>query len=306
MRPSKDLNSQVISQCSMLNWHSTMYKKLGKSAMDIPSGGILGLLRVLFKPIVNFFSMLLFYRAYEISTLYHMHREAFGMRPDQLVDGIEYKIIWKPYHLRKKLVTPMIWLKAKDGSHFSKIILTVTASNSKISYQDHIILFDVGETPIQTSLPSVPFRSLKFEGNKVFTPYDDLITKVLEVHDKDGNRINFLSPPKKRISPFDRLEVAMGLEKGDTEKWGEIFNLEFIEMSIKEERIRLIGPMLGSFKLIHLPRKKLFGTNWVVKTVFWAKNVVFAKQLTSEFVKYLEQHEEYKKWEQENLHRNVA
>lgn len=274
--------------------------------MDIPSGGILGLLRILFKPIADFFGMLLFYRAYEISTLHHNHREAFGMRPDQLVDGVEFKIIWKPYHLRKKLVTPMIWLRAKDGNYFSKIILTVTASNSKIRYQDHIILFDVNEIPIQTALPSVPFRSLKFEGNTVFTPYDDIRTRVHELYDKQGNKLNFLHPSEKRVRPLDRLEVVMGLEKGDVEEWDEIFNLEFIERSIKEERIRLTGPMFGSLKPVYFLRKRLFSINWVVKTVFWAKNVILAKQLASEFVKYLEKHEEYKKWEQENLQRNVA
>lgn len=274
--------------------------------MDIPSGGIIGLLRVLFKPIADFFEMLLYYRAYEISTLYHNHREAFGIRPSQLADGVDFKILWKPYHLRKKLVTPMIWLKAKDGRRFSKVALTVTASNSKIKFQDHITLFDVNEIPMQVALPSIPFRSLKFEGNMVFTPYDHIKVEVQALYDNQGNEIRIYPQFEKSMRPFDRLEVAMGLEKGDIEKWGEIFNLEFIEMVIKEERIRLIGPMLGRLKPVYLLRRHLFSINWIVKTIFWSKNIVFAKQLAAEFIKYLEEHEKQKKWEQENLRQDVA
>jgi hypothetical protein len=260
----------------------------------------------LFQPIVDFFGKLLFYRAYEISTIYHNHREIFGARPNQLVDGIEFRLIWKPYHLRKKLVTPMIWLRAKDDRQFSKIVLTVTASNSKIKFQDHITLFDINEIPIKAALPSIPFRSLKFEGNMVFTPYDSITTKVLALHDKQGNEICIRSQTEKRSYPFDRLEIAMGLEKGDIEKWGDIFNLEFIEIAIKEERMRLIGPMLGILKPAYLIRRRLFGAHWVVKTIFWAKNIFFAKQLTLELAKYLEQQNKYIKMEQADLREDKA
>lgn len=270
--------------------------------MDLPSGGIIGLLRVLFKPIADFFEMLLYYRAYEISTIYHNHREAFGIRPNKLVDGVDFKILWKPYHLRKRLVTPMIWLRAKDGICFSKIALAVTASNKKIKFQDHISLFDLNEIPTQAALPSIPFRSLKFDGSTVFTPYDHIKIEVKSLYDDSGKEIPVHPQSQQRVlCPFDRLEVAMGLERGDVEKWGKIFNLEFVEMEIKEERIRLIGPMLGKFKPVYLLRKRLFSVNWIVKTIFWSKNVVFAKQLTAAFVKYLEEHEKQKKWEHENL-----
>ena len=140
----------------------------------------------------------------------------------------------------------------------------------------------------------------------VFTPYDHIKVEVQALYDNQGNEIRIYPQFEKSMRPFDRLEVAMGLEKGDIEKWGEIFNLEFIEMVIKEERIRLIGPMLGRLKPVYLLRRHLFSINWIVKTIFWSKNIVFAKQLAAEFIKYLEEHEKQKKWEQENLRQDVA
>lgn len=274
--------------------------------MDIPSGGVFGILRVLFKPIVDLFSMLLFYRAYEISTLYHNHREAFGMPPDELAGSIEYKIIWKPYHLRKKLITPMIWVRAKDGKAFSKLVLLVAASNSKIKYQDYVTLFDINQIPVQAALPSIPFRNLKFEGNTVFTPYDDIQISIVELHDQAGNKLDLYYPSKKRLTPFDRLEVAMGLEKGDVERWGEIFNLEYIEMEIKEEKISLIGGRFGAPTLIDRLRAHIFGFNWLVKIFFWSKNLITARHLASEFSKYLQEQEEFKRWKEENRQKEVA
>lgn len=272
--------------------------------MDIPPGTS-GLLRAVLKKIADFFSMLLFYRAYEISTLYHNHREAFGIPPDDLLEGIEYKVLWKPYHLRKKLVTPMIWLRAKEKNSFSRVSLVVTASNSKIQYQDNITLYEVSDIPIQAALPSIPFRKIKFEGNTVLTPYDTIKIKVQELYDAEGDKVNAYYPRERHIRPFDRLEVAMGLQKGDIEKWGEIFNLEFLEMELREEKIRLIGPMFGRLKPVYYVRKKLFSINWIVKIAFWTKNIIFAKQLASEFVKYLEEHEAHKKWKEESQDKKI-
>ena len=100
---------------------------------------------------------------------------------------------------------------------------------------------------------------------------------------------------KKYISPCDRLEVELGKEKGDIERWGEVFNLEFIENDIREERIRLIG---SSFKIpawLYNLRLRLFSVDWVVKLIYWSKNIVFAKQISKRFIKYLKKQEEYNK-----------
>lgn len=195
----------------------------------------------------------------------------------------------------------MIWLRAKGGICFSKVALIVTASNRKIKFQDYITLFHVDEIPMRAALPSIPFRSLKFEGSMVFTPYDYIKVEVQALYDNQGNEIRIHPQFEKSLCPFDRLEVAMGLEKSDIEKWGEIFNLEFIEMMIREERMRLVGPMVGRLKPVYIVRRRLFSYNWIVKIIFWTKNAFFAKQLAAEFVKYFEGHEKQKTWEQDNL-----
>lgn len=265
--------------------------------MEINTSSIFSALKSVFKPFANFLSKKLFYRAYEISTLYRNHRDAFGIPPLELMDGIEYRVLWKPYHLSKKLTCPMFWLRVNNGKTFSKLALLIAACNSKIRYQNHLMLFDIGDIPIQTALPSIPFRDLKFKGNMVLTPYDCIKIKLLELYDDTGAKIDTHYSIEKIIYPFDKLEVAMCLEKGDIEKWGEVFNLEFIEMEIKEERIRLIGHMFGDFYSL---RKYIFSFNWLVKAIFWYKNLFSAKQLATQFIKYIEDCEELKKWKAEN------
>lgn len=267
--------------------------------MDLPLGGILALLKSIFEPIIEILEKFLFFRAYQISTLYRSYQEVLGMPPDELSNDIEYRVYWKRYHLRKKLTTPMIWVKSKKGKTFSKLILSITASNKKIKYQDHITIVDVSDTPIQVALPSIPFRDLKFSGNRVLMPYHGISTRLLEAYDSDGNEVNFSFEPKDYIIPLDRLEVALGEEKGDIEKWGDIFNLEFIETEIKEEKIRLIGGMFGEPAIFSFIRERLFSMSWLVKLIFWSKNIVTARQLTREFDLYLEQQEEFNKREKE-------
>jgi hypothetical protein len=272
--------------------------------MEISSGSVLSAMKALFKPLSDFLSKRLFYRAYEISTLYRNHRDAFGIPPDELIEGLEYKVICGQYHLSKKMTLPMLWLRAKNGKTFSKIALLVTAGNNKISYQNYLTLFDIGDIPIQTALPSIPFRDLKFKVNKVnmllmvSAPYDDIKLKLMELYDDTGAKIDLpYGIEEIMIHPFDNLAVAMGLERGDIEKWGEIFNLEFIEMEIKQEKKRLIGRMFGDFYSL---RKYLFSFNWLVKAIFWSKNLFNAKQLTTQFIKYIDEHEKHKKWKAQN------
>lgn len=258
--------------------------------MDIQTGGFGGVLKAIFRWIANFLKILFFYRAYEISTLYHLHREASGIRGNELIDGIEYKILWKPYHLRKKLVTPMVWIRASQNHNFSKVTLLITAYNSKIEYQNCVTLYDISDIPTQSALPSIPFRDIEVKNNVVYTPYEMIKTKVLELYDSNEERITLHRSNEKNIAPFDNMAVALGWQKGDVELWGKIFNLEFIEDELREEQIRLIGASFSSFRPAYFIRKKLFSIKSVVKVVFWSKNIIFAKQLESKFIEYLKEH----------------
>lgn len=256
--------------------------------MEIQSSSIVSVLRFLFKPIIDVVGIILFYNAYRMSSLYHDCRENTS-QPRELTEDLECKIFWKTYHRRRKLVTPMIWVRSSRGTHFSKVVLTVTAFNDKIKYQDCVTLFDVSSVPCQAALPSIPFRHPEFEGRLVFTPYDYIQTEVKELYGVDGNTVDVNYAEKVYVKPFDRLEIAMGLQKGYVEAWGETFNLEFIEMALVEEKIRLRGPMLRSSNFVYDLRRKIFNINWIVKCIFWSKNIIFAKQISSEVIKYIEE-----------------
>jgi len=225
-------------------------------------------------------------RVYEISNSYKNYREAFSL-PLQKLENIEYKIIWQEYYLGKKLITPMLWVRAKEGKEFSKMIISVQAIlDKKISYQDNIILFNINSIPIQIALPSIPFRNLTFKNNRVQIPYEHLQLEVIEAYDIEGKEDKSQCEKSSRMTPFDKLEVALGWEKGYVEKWGKIYNLEYVEEVIKDEQIRLISSMLNRNYGI---RKYIFSKKWLLNIIFWSKNIFTAKQLTREFEKYLKE-----------------
>jgi len=79
-------------------------------------------------------------------------------------------------------------------------------------------------------------------------------------------------------------ELIKGLQKGDVEKWGEVFNLEFIEfieLEIRNEKIRLTGLRFGGLKPVYYVRSKLFSINRVVRIIFLAKNIVLPRKTFS-------------------------
>ncbi len=252
--------------------------------MDLHIGGALSVIRAILSPIEK----LLFFRAYWISSLVHSHRQVLGRFPHKLTEHLEYDIEWGKYYLGDKINSPLFWIRALKDEEFSKVVLSVTASSVKVRYQDVLSFYKVGSTPTQAALPSVPFRNVRIEGNRVYTPYNSIQTRLIELHDKDGKPVDFYGSVST-VTPFDRLEVAMGLEKGDVEKWGEVFNLQFIEGEIREERIRLVGSRFTSLKPVYALRAWIFGYDWIVKINFWRKNLIYATQLEKSFEKFWQQ-----------------
>ena len=225
-------------------------------------------------------------KAYEVSTTHKKYGEAVTLSPLEL-GSIKYRIIWEEYYLGKKLTTPMLWVRTKEGEKFSKMIISVQATlDERITYQDNIILFNINSIPIQIALPSIPFRNLTFKGSRVQIPYEHLQIEVIEAYDMEGKEDKSQCKKSLRLTPFDKLEIALGWEKGYVEKWGKIYNLEYIEEKIKDEQNRLMGNLMTSWSK---RRKKIFSKKWLVKIIFWSKNIFTAKQLTREFEKYLKE-----------------
>ncbi|WP_306715771.1 hypothetical protein [Burkholderia dolosa] len=190
--------------------------------MEISTSMILGAVRSI--GILDIFKQgltwVLFSQTYRISTLYYNLRNHLGESPYEIAEHFEYDIHWQPYHLSKKLSSPMFWIRAKEGCEFSRVTICVTAKNNKIKYQNSFSVYGLDSIPVQVALSSIPFRSLSFNGNMVYTPYDKFTIEIVEIKGRDGEEIALPYPAKDHLRPFDRLEVHMGREKGFVEKWG--------------------------------------------------------------------------------------
>lgn len=256
--------------------------------MDL-SIGIGGVLKKFFGGLIELLDKILFYKAYSLSTLYSGYREMFIWQPSELGDEIEFRVLWRRYYYKRKLVTPLIWVKARKGCVFKKVVLLVKGEAEKTEYQDVVALFNLTEKPVQTALASLPFRDLRFDDGLVETPYRGIRIELLEAVRDDGSTVDCSYGYTKYMTPSDRLEVHLGREKGDVERWGEIFNLEFIEMEIRSEQRRLIGGRYGRSKIVYKMREIVFQYRAVVKIVFWLKNIVFARQLEGSLEDYFAQ-----------------
>lgn len=258
--------------------------------MEISASGVFSVLKYLVSLASSQVEKILFYRAYEISTLYKSHRQQLGRRPHLLGRCIEYDLHWGSYYLARKQYMPQIWVRALPGEGYSRVSITVTAENSKIRYQSTVTLFNVSDKPTQVALPGIPLRNLKFKGGFVYTQYETVTTEIKELISENSNSTRKLVCAPHTVTPFDNIDIALGLKKGDIEKWGEIFNLEFIEMQICEERIRLIAPSIMRRGVYHRLRRKFFDLNWVARVIFWRKNIFSAKQLSLCFANYLREY----------------
>ncbi|MFA8390256.1 hypothetical protein ACEPUD_09060 [Burkholderia ubonensis] len=260
--------------------------------IEISTSAVIGVARSIgiFDVFKQGLTWVLFSQAYRISTLYYNLRNHLGEMPYEMAEHFEYDIHWQPYHLSKKLNSPMFWIRAKDGHEFSRVTICVTAMNNKIRYQNSFSVYDLDSIPVQVALSSTPFRDLSFSGNMVYTPYDKFTIEVIEIKGKNGEDIPVPYPAKDYLRPFDRLEVHMGKEKEFVEKWGENFNLQYLESQIAEIQIELPG--YSHIPLVRSIRRAVLGNRSLAKLVFWKRNLVRAKKITEEVGKFIEEERE--------------
>gem|GEM_PF-3533646 len=266
--------------------------------MDIATTGLIGVIRSvlkkIFTPITDGISKLLFREAYEISTLWCRYKDDFVTDPKTIFDSIEYKIYWREYRYKSKLTTPMIWIRAKDGLQFTKVLVTVEAKNPDVRYQSSVTIRDLDYLPIEVALPSIPFRKLRFEPGCVFTPYRSIKTTLTELYDNEGNKVELSKyyEISHEFVPSDSIAVAKGDEKEAVEIWKEIYNLKEIELEVSQ--ILCVLRCWGECRprLISDISRSVFGRRWVAKMLFWSRNIFTAKDLTRKFDVYIEKHQE--------------
>lgn len=241
-------------------------------------------------------------RAYELSTLYHDHRELIEMRPFPLGEHLGHRLFWGEYLLGQRQRAPMIEVRANPGVRLSKVVISVLAANDKLCYQDEVVLRHIDERRHRAALPAIPFRCPKIEGDSVRVPYDHFRVELIAVLDECGNDLLPPSPVVHISYPVDRLEVALGKEVEHVAKWGRVYNLQFIDRQIKEEMVRILAWQFHRSSTVRWIAGRLKNRR-VAKTLFWAKNAFRARPLQRELERHIA---EYKEYEADRLKREGA
>ena len=246
------------------------------------------------KAVASPLEKLFFRRAYEISSMAKYQRDLLGRFTHSLTDDIEYDLHWGKYYLGEEIFCPLFWISSRSGRRYSKVVLAITASGLRQKFQCPLTLYDLGQQPIRTTLPSIPLRVLKkniqVKDGRVFMPYEQVEVKLVELWDENGQQIAVRSHCLP-LCPIDRLEVAMGKEQGDVEKWGKPYNLEFLEREIQEEQLRLKAPYFMARRLRDKLKREVFSWMWVARISFWRKNLIRASQLSKQYVEYAKWHQ---------------
>lgn len=230
--------------------------------------------------------------AYELSTAYHDHRVLIETRPDPLGEHLGYLLFWDEYLQGERQRAPIIEVRANPGVRLSKVVISVSATNDKVCYQDEVVLRHVDERRHRASLPAIPFRHPKIEGNLVFTPYNDFRVELIEVRDESGKDLLPRWPVVHVSHPIDRLEVALGEELEYVEKWGRVYNLRFIELQVREEMVHIFAWRFQRSPLVQRITERLQHRR-VAKTLFWIKNAFRARPLQRELERHIAEYQEY-------------
>lgn len=261
--------------------------------MEIGSS-LFGIARKLARWGSGFVEKLICRRAYEVSTLYHDHRELVESRPHSLGEVLRYQLFWNEYLHGTRQRAPIIEVRANRGVRLSKVVISVTAFNEKVCYQNEVVLRHVDERRHRATLPAIPFRNLKFSGNFVYTPYDEFRVELIEIRDVEGRDIMSPRPVVRTSAPMDRLEVALGEQREYVEKWGRIYNLRFIELEISEVLVHIRAWRFHRSDLVQ-KLTHLLQHRWSGKVIFWARNAVSARPLQRALDRHITEYREYER-----------
>lgn len=240
----------------------------------------------------GFLEKLICRRAYEISTLYHDHRQLVEARPYPLGEMLGYQLFWDEYLHGARQRAPIIEVRANHGVRLSKVAISVTASNEKVCYQNEVVLRHVDERRHRATLSSIPFRNLKFSGNLVYTPYDTFRVELIEMRGIDGRDVMPQWPVVRISTPMDRLEVALGEQREYVERWGRIYNLRFIELEITEVLVHIRAWRFHRSRLVQglaLPLQ----SRRIAKALFWARNALSARPLQRALARHISEYQQY-------------
>lgn len=240
----------------------------------------------------SLFEKLVCRRAYKLSTLYRDHRELIEGKPKPLGEHLGYQLFWEEYLHGSRQRSPTIEIRGTWHKRLSLVVVSVSASNDKVCYQDEIALRQVDQRRHRAALTAIPFRRPKIKGNWVYTPYDTFRVELIEVRDEAGISLMPRLPVVHITHPIDRLEVALGEERDYVEKWGRVFHLRFIEMEINEELVHIFAWRFHRSKLMQRLTAPMQSRR-VAKTFFWCKNAFRARPLQRSLERHIAEYKEY-------------
>jgi hypothetical protein len=266
------------------------------------STSIFGIVRRVIRWAYGFAEKAVCRRAYEISTLYHNHRELIETKPDPLGAHVSYRLYWDEFLHGERQRAPIIEVRASGGARLSKVVIAVAASNDKVCYQNEVVMRGVDDRRHRAVLPAVPFRHPKIEGSLVYTPFDSFHVELIEILDMNGKSLKPRWPVSHVTHPMDRLEVALGYERDYVERWGCVYHLGFIEMAINEEMVRLSAWRFYRSALVRKLAESL-QRRWIGKVIFWSKNAIWAAPLQRELERHIAEYKEYLAWRSDEVSR---
>lgn len=244
------------------------------------------------KPI-DIISKFLYLEAYKISTFYSLYFDVKRMFPHSLGGVIDYNINWNKVYLNKKQNNCTLRIKTKDNQYYSKITFCVTASLESLKYQSVVEVYDISTTPCIVALPSIPLRIIEIKDNRIYEPYNSVSIEIKEIFDNNNNIVDVRSEWKDILHPVDNLDNTIEEKESDLYRWGQWWNLDFLESEKKEisrffYAYSLNANLLGSkTKYFWQPIASFMNIPFILNIFFWIRNVIWAKQLKKALEKYL-------------------
>jgi len=246
-----------------------------------------------FRKPIDIVSKFLYLNAYEISTFYSLYFDVKRMFPHSLGGVIDYNINWSEIYLKKKQANCTLRIRARDNLSYSKITFCVTASLESLKYQSVVEVYDVSTTPCIIALPSIPLRSIEIKGNRIYEPYSSVSVEIKEIFDSNNNIIDIRGKWKDILHPIDNLDNIIKEKESDVYRWGQWWNLDFLE-SEKKEISRFFQAYSVNAKFWGLKTKYFWqpvawfmSVPFILNIYFWIRNIIWANQLNKALEKHL-------------------
>jgi len=247
----------------------------------------------------------LFLSAYQASDEYYWQHNGLGVSWRPLGPHLEYDTHLASIFSNEKTPLSYISIRAREGVVFKKATVKFAAKGHVVSYQDTIVLYDIGQTPIIKALPSIPLKSLWVARGGIRSPYEDVKIEVIDLYGADGTNL----AEGRRIADSFAPTYTEILNSEFVERWGYWWNVDEINWQKQQGRESIYMKFLfhidrpwHPLQAWH-PRRVLFmvlANKFSLSLIFWSQNLIHGKKIRNAIAK--EQSERY----QDSVQSNAA